>query len=191
VTINDVVSIVPKPSGRIIVTGGDGNDKLQIVVAVNNIAWLYGDAGNDRLVAGSGGGLLIGGDGNDNLTGGAGRDVLIGGQGADTLLGNSADDILVASSTTKDVRSTPGHERFWCNVLAEWNSSNAFAVRVQNLRNGTGGSAHNNGSYLLPNVVDSVFGDGGLDMLNGGANDDWLILLATEDHTTGPVEASN
>src|SRR5262249_53882479 len=109
VTINDVVSIVPKPTGRIIVTGGDGSHKLQIVVAVNNIAWLYGDAGNDRLVAGSGGGLLIGGDGNDNLTGGAGRDVLIGGQGADTLLGNSADDILVGSSTTKDVRSTPGH----------------------------------------------------------------------------------
>src|SRR4029453_6973413 len=102
VTINGVSSIVPKPSGRIIVTGGDGNDEIQIIGSIANPAWLYGDAGNDRLNAGNSGSLLIGGDGDDRLSGGSGRDVLIGGQGADNLLGNSADDILVASSTTKD-----------------------------------------------------------------------------------------
>ena len=88
---------VAKPSGRIIVTGGAGDDNIQIAGAITNPCWLYGDVGNDRLNAGNDGSLLIGGDGNDQLIGGSGRDVMIGGAGADNLMGNSDDDILVAA----------------------------------------------------------------------------------------------
>ena len=69
ITFNGVVSTAAKPTGRIIVTGGDGDDNIQIASAVTNPCWLYGDAGNDRLNAGSGGSLLVGGDGNDQLIG--------------------------------------------------------------------------------------------------------------------------
>ena len=75
-------STVAKPSGRIAVAGDTGDDNIQIAGAISNPAWLYGDAGNDRLNAGSGGGLLIGGDGNDQRIGGFGRDVMISGAGA-------------------------------------------------------------------------------------------------------------
>ena len=81
VTFNGVQTTVAKPSGRIIVTGGAGDDNIQIAGAITNPCWLYGDAGNDRLNAGNGGSLLIGGDGNDQLIGGSGRDVMIGGAG--------------------------------------------------------------------------------------------------------------
>ncbi len=65
VTFNGVVPAQPKPTGRIIVTGGDGDDNVQIAEAITNPVWRYGDTGNDRLNAGNGGSLLIGRDGND------------------------------------------------------------------------------------------------------------------------------
>ncbi|OHB74745.1 MAG: hypothetical protein A2W31_18145 [Planctomycetes bacterium RBG_16_64_10] len=182
VTFNGVATTQPKPSGRIIVTGGDGDDNIQIAGAISNMVWLYGDAGNDRLNAGNGGSLLIGGDGNDQLLGGGDRDVMIGGNGADSLVGNSNDDILVAGFTTMDSRSVAGHEEFWCHVLKEWNSGNDFATRVQNLRGGASG--------LLPKVVDDVFADD-IDFLNGSAGNDWLLLRAGEDRLAGQTEAVN
>ena len=179
VTFNGVVTTQPKPTGRIIVTGGDGDDNIQIAGAITNPVWLYGDAGNDRLNAGNGGSLLIGGDGNDQLLGGGGRDIMIGGEGADSLVGNSNDDILVAGYTTKDVRTSSGHEKFWCDVFKEWNSSNSFATRVVNLR-----------QPLLPEVIDDMFADA-IDFLNGSAGDDWLIFTAGEDKVAGKAEQSN
>src|SRR5205807_8634418 len=104
--LDPVSTTVAKPSGRIIVTGGNGDDNIQIAGAIANPVWLYGDAGNDRLNAGNGGSLLIGGDGDDQLLGGNGRDLMIGGEGADRLVGNSGDDILIAGLTTQDGRTT-------------------------------------------------------------------------------------
>ena len=179
VTFNGVSSTVAKPSGRIIVTGGDGDDNIQIAGAILNPVWLYGDRGNDRLNAGGGGSLLIGGDGSDQLLGGGGRDIMIGGEGADNLVGNSNDDILVAGYTTKDLRASVNHEEFWCDVLKEWKSSRSFAERVANLR-----------PSLLPQVIDDVFADS-IDFLNGSAGDDWLIFAAGEDRVAGKAEMSN
>jgi Ca2+-binding RTX toxin-like protein len=134
VIFNGVSTVVPRPSGRIIISGGDGDDNLQIAGSVGSPAWLYGDSGNDRLNAGAGGSLLIGGAGNDQLLGGSGRDVMVGGSGADYLIGNSNDDILIASLTNKDGQSAVGHEHFWCHILTEWNSPDDFSVRIANLR---------------------------------------------------------
>ena len=108
VTSTASASTWPKPSGRIIVIGGGGDDHIQIAGGVTNPAWLYGDAGDDRLNGGGGHSLVIGGDGNDQIHGGGGRDVLIGGEGADKLVGNAGDDILVAGYTTKDGAPPPG-----------------------------------------------------------------------------------
>jgi len=190
VTVDGVIHSVAAPSGRVIVVGGDGDDDIHVAGGVANSVWLYGDAGNDRLNAGNGGSLIIGGTGNDVLLGGGGRDILIGGEGADTLTANGNDDILVAGLTDFDSRTTAGHEEFWCNVWSEWTSANSFATRVQNLRDGTGGNTHNNGSFLFPNVVDDLMA-GSIDTLIGGAGSDWLLFEAGEDNVTGPAEASN
>jgi VCBS repeat-containing protein len=190
VTVDGVIHSVAAPSGWVIVVGGDGDDDIQVAGGVANSVWLYGDAGNDLLNAGNGGSLIIGGTGNDVLLGGGGRDILIGGEGADTLTANGNDDILVAGLTNFDLRSTAGHEEFWCDVWSEWTSANSFAARVQNLRDGTGGNAHNNGLFLFPNVVDDLMA-GSIDTLIGGAGSDWLLFEAGEDIVTGPAEASN
>jgi fibronectin-binding autotransporter adhesin len=196
VTINGVTSTVAKPTGRIIVLAGGGNDTVQIASSISNSAWLYGEGGNDKLNAandGTHGNLLIGGEGNDELSGGGGRDVMIGGQGADKLIGNANDDILVAGFTTKDDRNTAAdHEKFWCDVMHEWTSTNSFSDRVDNLRGlaTQHGNAHNNGSYLLPNVLDDYSADQ-IDMLQGSSGEDWFIFLAGEDKVVGKQEAVN
>jgi hypothetical protein len=105
ISINGVDYVVTRPSGRIIVIGGAGDDNIQIAGSVTNTVWAYGEAGNDRIYGGGGPSLLIGGTGNDQLTGGSGRDVMIGGNGADSMIGNSGDDILVAGITTYDERT--------------------------------------------------------------------------------------
>jgi Ca2+-binding RTX toxin-like protein len=179
--LNGVVVSRFSPTGRLVAFGLAGNDDIQVAGGITLPAWLYGDAGNDRLNAGNGGSLLFGGDDNDQLLGGNGRDVMIGGNGADNLVGNANDDILVAGFTLKDNRTSATHDAFWSAVLAEWNSSNSFTTRVNNLH-GTGG--------LLPQVVDDCFGDQ-IDFLNGASGNDWLIFLAGEDKVVGQIEESN
>ena len=190
VIFNGNPTVVTRPTGRIIVAGGAGNDIIHMAGAISNPVWLYGEAGNDYLNASNGGSLLIGGAGNDLLLGGNGRDVLIGGEGADLLHGNGNDDILVAGLTLLDDRAQAHHEEFWCQVLEEWTSDNSFATRVENLRTGTGATAHNDGSLLLPNVRDDSAIDA-IDFLSGASGNDWLILLATEDKAVGKSEAAN
>ena len=115
---------------------------------------------------------------------------MIGGNGADKLIGNSDDDVLVGGLTIYDTRSSSGHEEFWCDILHEWNSTTLFSVRVQNLRDGTGGDRHNGNSFLLPSVRDDLAPDA-VDFLNGTAGNDWLIFLMTEDKVTGGEVTDN
>jgi hypothetical protein len=188
VTFNQYKFPLAKPTGRVIVTGGLGNDILQITADVPNPAWVYGEAGNDRLLSGRGASLLIGGDGNDELHGGGGRDILIGGFGADRIKGNAGDDILVAGGTWFDDRGFGWHEVFWQNLLREWNSGNSFKVRVQNLRDGSGGNAFNYGSSLTANYVDDLVTDD-IDFLNGASGYDWFIFRPGQDKVAGKIEA--
>src|SRR4029079_13786088 len=76
----------------IVVTGGDGNDKITIEPSVPNGAHVRanGNAGNDELVGGDGDDVLEAGEnynnpnnGNDRLLGNGGADVLYADPGAD------------------------------------------------------------------------------------------------------------
>jgi hypothetical protein len=96
----------------------------------------------------------------------------------------------VGGLTIYDSRSSAGHEEFCCDILHEWNSNNVFSVRVQNLRDGTGGNRHNDGSFLLPSVRDDLAPDA-VDFLNGSAGNDWLIFLMTEDKVTNGEATDN
>jgi hypothetical protein len=98
--------------------------------------------------------------------------------------------MTTSSSRGIQHRTAPGHDEFWCEVLEEWNSTNSFAVRVQNLRDGTGGNAHNGASLLLPAVRDDLCADA-IDFLNGSSGDDWLIYSDDEDKVSGQTEATD
>ena len=80
VSINGVSQGTFMPTSRLLAFGQDGNDDIQVAGSINLAAWLYGDAGNDRLKGGAGNNILLGGIGDDNLIGGQGRDLLIGGR---------------------------------------------------------------------------------------------------------------
>jgi Ca2+-binding RTX toxin-like protein len=55
---------------------------------------IYGNAGNDIILAGVGNDRLEGGFGADQLSGGGGNDRLTGGSGADLLVGDAGDDVF-------------------------------------------------------------------------------------------------
>ena len=73
--------------------GGQGNDLITAVQSkVHN--FLFGDLGNDTLLASAGGDTLRGDGGNDVLMGGAGNDFLSGDTGLDILTGGAGADIF-------------------------------------------------------------------------------------------------
>jgi len=167
VTINGVTSTATRPSGRIIVIGASGDDDIQIAGSVTNAAWLYGDAGDDRLKGGAGDDVLLGGADDDLLVGGSGRDMLIGGTEADRIVGNADDDVLIAGSTSFDAL-----EAALCAIMDEWTSQRTNAQRRLYLLGSTTGGA--NGAYYLQADV-TVFNDVAADVLTGSAGQDWFF----------------
>jgi Ca2+-binding RTX toxin-like protein len=159
------------PTGRVVVLGGPGDDAIEVSAGVTLPAWLYGQAGDDRLAAGGGGSVLLGGDGADTLLGGDARDLLIGGKGADVLDGRGGDDILVGGTTTLDA-----DEAALAAVMAEWTSGRDYATRVANL-SGTGSGPRRNGNSFLtaggPSAT--VLDDQDSDDLVGGPGLDWFF----------------
>lgn len=130
---------------EVIVYGKGGDDDIEIVAALTQEAFLFGDLGNDRLKGGNGPNALVGGDGDDELIGSQGNDVLIGGRGVDRLVGNQGDDLLVAGFTDHDSNLVA-----LCAILKEWSRTDlGYQARVDDIWYGRGW----NGSYRLNNVT--------------------------------------
>ena len=165
-------------SGRVIAYGGAGNDLLSVGVLANRDGWLFGGAGNDLLNGGPGNDVLVGGDGNDLASGGFGRDLIIGGDDEDALLGDFDEDIIVAGTTQFDA-----NELALGLIMAEWTSSRSFQQRTSNLEGvGSGSnwtSRANGNTFLVAKPGGShevtVFDDGEVDLLVGGADRDWFF----------------
>ena len=87
---------------------------------------------------GSGNGVLIGEASDTTLTDtGAGRNILIGGgAGGDNLVGNG-NDILVSGTTAYD-SDTSANLTALDAILAEWSSSNSYAMRIKKIKRGVG-----------------------------------------------------
>lgn len=168
---NDRITVSPKvtigsdiygDAGNDVLTGGGGNDRL------------YGGSGNDKLTGGKGNDILVGGDGNDVLSDAAGANVLIGGAGADKLTGGAGDDLLIGGPTVFDSDATG-----LGNILTEWASGIAYPDRVKHLTGQLPGGA-NNGTFLTADVT--VTDDGARDVLTGGKGTDWFVG-GTQDKT--------
>ncbi len=80
-----------------IVHGTTANDFLTNTPSGTTSERLYGYAGDDVLVAGTGNDLLHGGAGNDSLNGGDDNDILIDGNGRDSFNAGNGDDIILLS----------------------------------------------------------------------------------------------
>jgi hypothetical protein len=112
--------------------------------------------------------VLVGQRGNDTLKGGSGRDILIVGAGAGTLDAGGGDDILIGGYSSFDNNIIA-----LLAIMAEWGRTDAdYNTRVAHLQ-GTQ-SAGLNGSYLLN--ASTVFDNGVVDLLDGGAGMDWFLV---------------
>ena len=159
------------------IRGGAGNDTL-----VGNggsydgqLDRLYGDAGNDVLMAGAGGGPLQaeGGDGFDSITGGGADDTLYGGGERDTLLGGSGNDYLYGGDdwdtldggTGRDYLSgDAGDDRLYSGV-----TNVVFGAQRQDVTYTVNGS-DTVGDYLAGGAdSDTLIGGAGADTLDGGS----------------------
>ena len=85
---NDIVDMTSQRfayvGDRLTIRGGDGDDTIWANGFGN---YLFGDAGNDRIVGAAGMDFIAGGSGNDSMHGGGGRDVFTfgGNWGSDTV----------------------------------------------------------------------------------------------------------
>ena len=76
------------------INGGDGDDRL-VAKKIDAIFEIYGQAGDDRIVGGSGDDMLYGGDGDDRILGGSGDDQIDAGQGNNFVNGQAGEDLLI------------------------------------------------------------------------------------------------
>jgi hypothetical protein len=100
--MTDHISVSNLPSNSITLSLGDGDDHfLDQGFGATVRRNVFGDAGNDLIIAGPAGASVNGGAGNDILNGGtgadnlsatAGNDFISGGEGNDTLNGGTGDD---------------------------------------------------------------------------------------------------
>jgi Ca2+-binding RTX toxin-like protein len=101
-------------AGSDVLYGGSGDDWVQD--ALNAVSsdqnTLYGDDGEDIVLAGLGEDTLHGGDGDDHVQAGAGNDFLEGGAGSDALLGQEGNDTLSGGSGTDYLFGHSGNDTY-------------------------------------------------------------------------------
>jgi Ca2+-binding RTX toxin-like protein len=174
-----------QPTGRLTAFGQDGDDTIDLAPSIELAAWLYGDAGDDRLRGGAGPDMLDGGAGNDLVVGKGGNDILLGGIDADRLVGNADDDILIAGYLT----FTDLGDALYA-IGQEWTSLDRdYMDRVENLSDQQDDAsvfdARANEDYFLiwgsTTQPNTVLDDGARDVLTGSAGTDWFLLNEDND----------
>jgi uncharacterized repeat protein (TIGR01451 family) len=163
------------PDARIVVYGGAGDDKIEVVGTLTRDVYFYGGAGNDSLSGGNGNDVLVGGDGNDTLVGNLGSDILIGGAGNDTLVGGvvgaatTDQNILIGDSTVYDGNDAAivALQKFWSQVTPGNFSSIAAALDAGVTVGGTSVRLNRNVAHTIiaDRAADRVFATLGQQLL--------------------------
>jgi Ca2+-binding RTX toxin-like protein len=99
-------------TAKIQMFGLGGNDTLSLNETNGALpkANIYGGAGNDTIIGGSGADLLFGEAGNDTILGKGGFDFLFGGADQDTLTGGDADDQVFGQGGDDRMIWNPGDD---------------------------------------------------------------------------------
>jgi Ca2+-binding RTX toxin-like protein len=171
VVLNGVSQGTFRPSGRILIVGLAGGDRIMVDSGLKRSAWVRGGPGPDTIRGGSGADVLWGGGGNDWLSGGRGRDLLIGGPGQDLLFAGADSDLLIGGRTRFDA-----HDPAIQAILAEWTSARRYADRVANVtgQRHAGFDRRANGRFFLTRRATggTVQADRSLDFLKGEEGQD-------------------
>ncbi len=127
--------------------GGDGEDTILTETLAGQLAYAFGDAGNDTIIGGAGNDGLFGGDGADSISGGAGINNINGGAGNDVIHGGGASN--ATTSATESLFGGDNDDTIYVETLA---GQRAYVY----------GDAGN----------DTLIGGAGNDELTGGAGAD-------------------
>ncbi|MFN9285993.1 MAG: M10 family metallopeptidase C-terminal domain-containing protein, partial [Planctomyces sp.] len=174
------------------VSAGAGNDRITVSATVNSPCSLFGQDGDDVLIAGSGADQLFGGAGNDTMTGGNGDDryVLEPAAGTERDTVSEADyvgvDTIDFSSLTESL--------VFSLATSAWQSAGTGRTlqlnardRFENLIGGTG-----NDTLTGNALANQLSGGPGNDSLFGGlGNDTYLFQPAETPETDFISEALN
>lgn len=182
---NDDILITNLVSG-LVVSGGDGNDRITIQSGLLNIANITdGGNGSDQIFGSSGINTINGGAGNDWIDGGNGIDVLTGGDGQDTVSFESLSQAVtltlnasgggVATSGLHGDTLTGGFENVVGTKYNDTITGNASSNRLF----GYDGNDVIRGGAGIDTILggandDTLYGDNGDDRLDGQAGYDWL-----------------
>ena len=149
---------------------GDGGDDIIIGGADGDL--LYGDDGQDILLGDAGQIQYLGAivtmiqttdsnlGGNDTVSGGEGNDVILGGAGDDDLSGNAGDDVILGDDGRCDYGLTSDAIENRADISQVALSGTAGVLdRIVSTDTNDGGD-------------DTIYGNGGNDILLGGTGDD-------------------
>ena len=152
---------------------------------------LYGSSGNDRLNGGRGDDVLYGGAGDDTLEGGPGEDSYEGGPGSDTIIVDVEDFFdkqanPVTARTEQDAidggQNPGGRENSDTLSFAEWTDTAGNKGVTVHLGNRTVAHDGTTSTGVFTNIEhligskyeDSLTGDGGDNIIEGGPDNDTL-----------------
>ncbi len=161
----DPVTIVvgKDTEGVIRIDAGPGDDEIFVEDTVTTTVLIYGGAGSDIIISGSGNDIIYGQEGDDIISGEAGADVIYGGadddlidgaDGNDTLSGNAGDDKLEGGDGSDKVMGGEGDDELLGDSF--------------DLQEGV-------------NATDYLLGGPGQDTLNGGPGQDIIFNLTQQD----------
>lgn len=159
------------------VRGGTGDDTLN---GDGGKDLLEGNGGDDLLMGGEWDDGLFGGTQNDELHGHAGQDLLQGGSGTDMLMGGGGDDLLMGASGADTLNGEAGDDILEGGGLFNRELNTDDYEYLRNLERGVDAE--------LPNFQLEGGDDDAVDVLNGGEDDDMLILGRSDSGTGGNGE---
>ena len=147
---------------------------------------MYGQGGDDEMHGNDNDDFMEGNADADTMTGDAGEDDLIGGtvqaavgDGGDTMSGNDHDDVMIGDNgnIVRQLIDNPGHpdDGTWArdpNTLAVIRNVVLFDVETVGA---SVSDAFSHGDVMDGNDGnDRMFGQGGMDIMHGGANFDYM-----------------
>lgn len=153
---------------------GVGNDASNLI---------YGNQGNNTILAKAGDDSVYGGRGQDTIVAGLGHDFVDGGQDADTLMGGLGDDAYVVDHVGDQVieSSNQGLDLVYSKIDYQLGADVEELILLGQAQQGTGNSLDNlvSGNQFDNTLrglagVDILYGRAGQDQLIGGEGGDWL-----------------
>ena len=179
---------IPETQSNDVIYGDEGDD---IILAGIGNDVVFGGNGRDSINGGSGIDFIEGQDGDDRLSGGSGVDVVFGGAGDDQIGGGRGDDFLFGGAGNDEIDGGAGDDWLFgdgTNTYPEgYTSPMQYALEFAGINFGNDVMRGGDGNDILfaGNGNDRLYGGNGNDRLEGGQGDDALFGEAGRDTLYG------